>query len=196
MTCVLPAWSKFLSVFFEHLWSAFTCLSRICLRLLFTKHCDCSVNTELIRRMDSYEKKIDVVKLSTEVDSVSTTSHFQCSATQQTYPSDLEFLHNWWSTEYPIATIDCISLIPLAFFSGTQESPVSVYESWRIHFENARVLFLSKSMSLNMDMKIIRSLKLWGLMRCPSKSFWIFWRSSEAVLPAKTFHSNAIGSPL
>ena len=51
--------------------------------------------------MDSSEEKIDVVKLSTEVDSVSTTSHFQCSATQQTYSIEygvsriVEFLHNW-----------------------------------------------------------------------------------------------------
>ena len=111
----------------------------------FTQLCACSVNTELVCRMDSSGKKINVVTLSIEVDSISTTSHFQSSATQRTYPFEyrvsriLEFHHTWWSTEFPLATIDCISLIPLAFFSETQEYPVSVNESWRIHFDFSRI---------------------------------------------------------
>ena len=50
-------------------------------------------------------------------------------------------------------------------------------------------------MSLNIDMKIIRSLKFSGLMFFPCRYAWILWRISNALALGKIFHSKSIGSP-
>ena len=179
MTCVLRAWSEFLWVFFEHF--------LVCLYLPFQNLPLAALHTALWllrkNRADSPHGQF------WKENKCCQTLHWGGSYFDLS--RILDFLHSWCSTECPFATINCRSLIPLAFFSGTQEYPVSVNESWRIHFDfsridNAWVPFLSKSMSLKMDMMVIRSLKLSGLMRCPSKSFWIFWRSSEAVVLGKS----------
>ena len=107
-------------------------------------------------------------------------------------PWILEIFHHLWSTKIPLAArIDCISLIPLASLSGSQECPVSVIESWGVLFDSSRsgsarifIPFLSNSMSLNVDMKMIRSLNFSIVMRFPSRSYWILRRRSNAVAPA------------
>ena len=131
------------------------------------------------------------------------------STAQRAYPLAnwmswiLEIFHHLWRTKIPLATMfGCISLIPLAFVSGSQECPVSIVKIWGILFDlpwsnstKTSLSFFSRTMSLNIDMKIIRSLIFSGVMFFPCKSAWILWRMSNALAPGKIFHSKSIGSP-
>ena len=48
----------------------------------------------------------------------------------------IKIVHQLWRTKIPLATIfGCISLIPLAFFSRSQERPVSIVYFWGVLFD-------------------------------------------------------------
>ena len=62
-----------------------------------------------------------------------------------------------------------------------------------------RILFLLSldhhEMSLNIDMKIIRPVNVFGFTLNLNRNSWTLWLSCNVVNPGKIFHSNSIGSP-
>ena len=173
-------WVCFVSTFE----SALTCFSRIC----STPLCDCSVNTELIRGMKSSVQLVDVATRPIVVDGVSII-FLEYSTAQRAHTLEyrlswiLKIFHHLVTHEDP-TKIGCIFLIPLAFFSWPQSMP-------SVHRQNSKVyslIFLdvraqvssssplSGTMSLNIDMKIIRTLKFSDVMFFACRSAWISWR--------------------
>ena len=57
------------------------------------------------------------------------------------------------------------------------------------------IFFGSPSLSLNMDMKIIRPVNFSGVTLNLDKNSWTLVQSCNVVNPGKIFHSNSIGSP-
>ena len=115
------------------------------------------------------------------------------STAQRAYPLEyrmswiLKVVHHLWRTKIPLATMfGCISSIQLAFFSGCQDCqcPSLNFEAYSLIFLEVRaqessLSFLSSSKSLNIDMKIVRSLNFWGAMffLCRSASITMSQRS-------------------
>ena len=96
---------------------------------------DCTVFAELVRGMNSPVQQVNIAIFTIEVDGVSIIFLLEYSTAQRAYltlwktgwPEFSKIVHHLWRTKIPLATIiGCISLIPLAFFSRSQECPVSI----------------------------------------------------------------------
>ena len=132
----------FYSNFWGHLASAFgsalACFSGIRSTLVW----DCPVDTELVRGMHSPVQQVNIAKIPIEANGFSIISLLENSTAQRAYPLEyrmswiLIIFHHLWRTEIPLATIfGCISLIPLVFFSASQECLVSIVKFWGMFFD-------------------------------------------------------------
>ena len=139
MTWDLPVLFEFAGHLASTFGSALACFSRV----MSTPLCVCPVDTELVRGMNSPVQK-SILQYSTLTWMVSRLFFFlripRHSGLTLEYQMSwiLKIFYHLWRTKIPLATIiGCISLIPLAFFSGSQECPVST-----IKFEAYSLIFL------------------------------------------------------
>ena len=93
------------------------------------------MDTEVVRGMNSPVQQINIDIFPNGVYGFSIISLLENSTAQRAYTLEyrmswiLKHFHHVCRTKIPLATIfGCISLIPLAFFSGSQECPVSIVE--------------------------------------------------------------------
>ena len=133
----------------------------------------------------------------------------ECSTAQRAYPLEyrmswiLKMFHHLWRTKIPLATIPgCISLIPLTFFSGSQECPVSIVKCWGIFFDlpwgKSTRIFVIFPFQFDVIEHWHENYSITDFFKCDVLSLQVclnFVEMSNAVAPGKIFHSKSIGSP-
>ena len=121
-----------------------------------------------------------------EVYGISATFSFQNSTTQST-----DALEYWVYSFFQMSYQLCGNGIPIFLQVCSWEFRTASFSSPG----PGNVQCPVQSMSLNIDMKMIRSSKCPGSLFWFCKSFGVFWRFSSKVSPGNIFHSNSIGSP-
>ena len=138
MSWYFPVLFEFLGHLANNFGSVFTCISGIRSTPLW----DCSVDTEQVRGMNSPVQQVNIAIFPIEVNGFSIISFLENSTAERAYSLELRMswilksFHHLWRTKIPLATIfGCISLIPLAFFSRSQECPMCILKFWGIFFD-------------------------------------------------------------
>ena len=114
----------------------------------------------------------------------------QCTgAFEDKMTSLFESLHHFVGGAIPLSFLIVGIATPLFFRSWTQKRPMSLQEFHGVipDFFGIRnkILIILFPLSLNIDLKMIRSLKSSGLMFFVSKSFWISRRRGNDENPGK-----------
>ena len=164
----------------------------------FTPSCDCPVDTELIHWVYNPIQELHILRFSTVMNGVfyALSPRFNTLIPLSTgCPVSSIFQHSgtngipssFWFANIPTK--------PLFFASRSHECPIVLSQiskaySWifvDVNVQDAKFPFLLRSMSLNIDMKMILSLNSSGSMRAPSRSLWIFLKNLQCCESCKQF---------